>query len=100
MDAKEVIRSIRTALSELQKTGQEFANIPSLYVYLDTLEKAVPTSAQTAEFQHQSRDRSESPVSYRERLTRARFYGPVRSEMAARCACGPPARRSADHARR
>jgi hypothetical protein len=29
-----------------------------------------------------------------------RFYGFARSEMAARCACGPPARRSADHARR
>ena len=27
-------------------------------------------------------------------------YRPARSEMAARCACGPPARRSADHARR
>ena len=27
-------------------------------------------------------------------------YSPARSEMAARCACGPPARRSADQARR
>lgn len=54
MEGKEVIENIRTAIGQVQASGKEFVNIPSLYTYLDELEKAVPTSLQTAEFQHQS----------------------------------------------
>ena len=52
MEGKEAIQNIRTALGQLQTSGKEFVNISSLYSYLDQLEKAVPTSLQTAEFQH------------------------------------------------
>ncbi len=38
----------------MQTSGEESVDIPSLYVYLDDLEKALPTSMQAIEFQHQS----------------------------------------------
>lgn len=57
MEGKEVIQNIRTAIGQVQTSGKEFVNIPSLYSYLDELEKAFPTSVQTAEFQHQIQSR-------------------------------------------
>ena len=54
MEGKEVIANIRTAVGQLQTSGKDFVNIPALHNYLDELEKAVPSSLQTAEFHHQS----------------------------------------------
>ena len=54
MEVKDAIQNIKTALAQVQSSGKEFVHIPSLYTYLDELEKSAPISSQTRELQHQS----------------------------------------------
>jgi len=54
MEVKDAIKIIKSALADVQSTGQAFVHIPSLNTFLDNLEKNASVSSQILELQHQS----------------------------------------------
>lgn len=54
MDTKETIATIRAALNEVQKNGQELVSVPALLEYLSKLEAHAPEGVELRKLQHES----------------------------------------------
>ena len=67
MDTKETIATIRAALNEVQKIGQELVSVPALLEYLSNLEARAPEAAELRKLQHESRGSTlrDDPESHR-----------------------------------
>ncbi len=54
MDTKETIATIRAALNEVQKNGQELVSVPALLEYLSNLEARAPEGTELRKLSHES----------------------------------------------